>query len=70
MKELLEWIDRVNALRVAPGVRRADLYLAEQLLEDEAANFRNRVLMKAVNILIFEGLLDVHEGVYRVDFTA
>ena len=57
MKELLKWINRVKALRTDPkGHSRASLYLAEQLLEDEARNFRSRVLLYATNVLTNEGL--------------
>ena len=70
MKELLEWIDRVKALRAAsPAVLRSHLYLAEQLLEDEAKNFQFRVLLKATNILVDDNELEPEDGGYRVNFT-
>lgn len=70
MKDLLEWIDRVNALRAAsPGALRSHLYLAEQLLEDEANSFRTRVLIRATNILMDDKELEPENGVYRVNFT-
>jgi hypothetical protein len=67
MKELLEWIDRIKTLRTAPGVSRASLFLAEELLADEAEAFRVRVLLKATNNLIDEGFLPREEG--SVNFT-
>ena len=70
MKELLEWIDRVKALRAAsPAALRSHLYLAEQLLEDEAKNFQFRVLLKATNILVDDNELEPEDGGYRVNFT-
>ena len=73
MRELLMWIDRVNALRAAStyprGMLRSHLYLAEQLLEDEARNLRFRVLLKATNILMDDKELEPEDGVYRVNFT-
>lgn len=69
MKRMMEWIDSVKALRAAsPATLRSQMFLAEQLLEDEANNFRNRVLIYATNTLVADGL-EPKDGAYRVDFT-
>ena len=52
MRELLEWIDRINAMHGSPSAKPSHIRLAEQFLEDEARNFRFRVLLKATNILM------------------
>ena len=70
MKRMMEWIDSVKALRAAsPATLRSHMFLAEQLLEDEARNLRFRVLLKATNILMDDKELEPEDGAYRVDYS-